>query len=162
MNKYYLRKGNLLAFLYRLNRAAYMLYLIERAKKCLDFSATLYIVHLFICIIYGGWPSSFTWWIVNLTCLALMALLGEWLCIRRELREIPITRLRSSKPSYFTWYQLFMLSSSLKYSYLRTISCLPVLLFAFSFCWNTWDFLNALLVLLYLSFAFYRLQFGGM
>ncbi|KAF5191830.1 Sys1-like protein [Thalictrum thalictroides] len=75
--------------------AGYILYLIERAKKCLDFSATLYIIHLFICIVYGGWPSSFTWWIVNGTCLAVMALLGEWLCIRRELREIPITRYRS-------------------------------------------------------------------
>ncbi|XP_020244252.1 protein SYS1 homolog isoform X1 [Asparagus officinalis] len=74
--------------------AGYMFYLVERAKKCLDFSATLYLVHLFLCIIYGGWPSSITWWIVNFTCLALMALLGERLCIKRELREIPITRLR--------------------------------------------------------------------
>ncbi|WOK98621.1 hypothetical protein Cni_G07333 [Canna indica] len=76
--------------------AGYLLHLIERAKKCLDFSATLYIIHLFVCIIYGGWPSSITWWVVNLTGLALMSLLGEWLCIRRELQEIPITRLRSN------------------------------------------------------------------
>ncbi|XP_027344415.1 protein SYS1 homolog isoform X1 [Abrus precatorius] len=76
--------------------AVYMLYLIQRAKKCLDFSATLYIVHLFICIVYGGWPSSLTWWVVNVTGIAVMALLGEYLCIRRELREIPITRYRSS------------------------------------------------------------------
>jgi hypothetical protein len=74
-----------------------MLYLIERAKKCLDFSVTLYIIHLFICIVYGGWPSSIAWWIVNGTGIALMALLGEYLCIRRELQEIPIPRYRSSK-----------------------------------------------------------------
>jgi hypothetical protein len=66
------------------------LHLIERAKKCLDFSATVYIVHLFICIIHGGWPTSLTWWAVNGTGIAVMALLGEYLCIRRELREIPI------------------------------------------------------------------------
>lgn len=72
--------------------AGYLLYLIERAKKCIDFSATLYIIHLVICTCYGGWPSSFTWWIVNIAGLALMALLGEYLCIRRELREIPIPR----------------------------------------------------------------------
>ncbi|KAK9229153.1 hypothetical protein WN944_022110 [Citrus x changshan-huyou] len=77
--------------------AGYMFHLIERAKKCLDFSATVYIIHLFICIVYGGWPSSITWWVVNGTGLALMALLGEYLCIRRELREIPIPRYRSSK-----------------------------------------------------------------
>ncbi|XP_042480058.1 protein SYS1 homolog [Macadamia integrifolia] len=76
--------------------AFYVFHLVERAKKCLDFSATLYIVHVFICIIYGGWPSSITWWVVNGTGLAVMALLGEWLCIRRELREIPITRYRSN------------------------------------------------------------------
>ncbi|KAL2932462.1 Protein SYS1-like protein [Bienertia sinuspersici] len=78
-------------------RAGYLLYVVERAKKCLDFSATICIIHLFICVVYGGWPSSFTWWTVNVGGLAIMALLGEYLCIRRELREIPITRFRPSK-----------------------------------------------------------------
>ncbi|CAI0386849.1 unnamed protein product [Linum tenue] len=89
-----------------------MLYLIERAKKCLDFSATVYIIHLFICLIYGGWPSSLTWWVVNLTGLAVMALLGEYLCIRRELREIPITRYH--RPSKF----IFSCNISLLYQIL--------------------------------------------
>ncbi|XP_039809275.1 protein SYS1 homolog isoform X1 [Panicum virgatum] len=75
--------------------AGFMLYVIERAKKCLDFAATLYIIHLFICIVYGGWPASVTWWVVNIAGLAIMALLGEYLCIRRELKEIPISRLRA-------------------------------------------------------------------
>ncbi|KAB2094065.1 hypothetical protein ES319_A02G132600v1 [Gossypium barbadense] len=70
-------------------RSVYMLYLIERAKKCLDFAATLYIIHLSICTIYGGWPSSVTWWVVNVTGFEMMALLGKYLCIRREMREIP-------------------------------------------------------------------------
>lgn len=75
--------------------AGYMLYLIERAKKCLDYSATLFINHLLICIIYGGWPSSITWWVVNGTGLAVMDLLGEYLCIKLvEQREIPIARYR--------------------------------------------------------------------
>lgn len=80
------------------NRAGYLVFVVERAKKCLDFSATLCIIHIFICIIYGGWPSSLTWWVVNISGLAVMALLGEYLCIKRELREIPITRHRASKP----------------------------------------------------------------
>ncbi|KAJ7962966.1 protein SYS1-like [Quillaja saponaria] len=50
--------------------AGYMFYVIERANKCLDFSATLYIIHLFICVTYGGWPSSITWWVVNGTGIA--------------------------------------------------------------------------------------------
>ncbi|XP_075664323.1 uncharacterized protein LOC142633950 [Castanea sativa] len=77
--------------------ARIMLHLIKRAKKCLDFSAIVYIIHLFICIIYGGWPSSITWWVLNGTGVAVMALLGEYLCIRRELLEIPITQFRSTE-----------------------------------------------------------------
>ncbi|XP_077212258.1 uncharacterized protein LOC143858777 isoform X2 [Tasmannia lanceolata] len=76
--------------------AGYMLYLIERSIKCLDFSATLYTIHLFICILYGGWPSSVTWWVVNGTGFAVTVLLGERLCRNHELREIPKTRLRSN------------------------------------------------------------------
>ncbi|XP_047342415.1 protein SYS1 homolog [Impatiens glandulifera] len=75
--------------------AVFMLYLVQRSRKCLDFSATLYIVHLLICIIYGGLPSSITWWVVNGTGFAVMAWLGEDLCRRRELKEIPISRYRS-------------------------------------------------------------------
>ncbi|VVA95954.1 unnamed protein product [Arabis nemorensis] len=77
--------------------AVYMIFLVERARKCLDFSATLYIIHLFFCIMYGGWPSSMAWWVVNGTGLAVMALLAEYLCIKREQREIPMDRFHSSK-----------------------------------------------------------------
>ncbi|KAG8379923.1 hypothetical protein BUALT_Bualt07G0139900 [Buddleja alternifolia] len=85
-------------FLSSVAGAGFLLYLVERAKKCPDFSATLYIIHLLICIMYGGWPLSITWWTVNITGLAMMALLGEYLCMKRELQEIPISRYRSSKP----------------------------------------------------------------
>lgn len=80
-----------------IGRAVYMIFLVERARKCLDFSATLYIIHLFFCIMYGGWPSSMAWWVVNGTGLAVMALLAEYLCIKREQREIPMDRFHSSK-----------------------------------------------------------------
>lgn len=97
-----------------------MLYFIERAKKCLDFSATLYTIHLFICIVYGGWPSSIAWWAVNVAGFAVMALLGEYLCIRRELREIPITRFRSSKNFFlYGWMHgwLSFISCQIKNTY---------------------------------------------
>nr|XP_027191790.1 protein SYS1 homolog isoform X2 [Cicer arietinum] len=82
--------------------AVYMFYLIERSKKCLDFAATLYIIHLFICIVYGGWPSSLAWWIVNGTGIAVMAYLSEYLCMKRELQEIQIIpRYRSRFESQF-------------------------------------------------------------
>ncbi|KAF5957091.1 hypothetical protein HYC85_004316 [Camellia sinensis] len=52
--------------------AAFVLSSFSGSKKCLDFSATLYIIHLFVCIIYGGWPSSITWWVVNGSGVAVM------------------------------------------------------------------------------------------
>ncbi|XP_024525932.1 protein SYS1 homolog [Selaginella moellendorffii] len=76
--------------------AAYLFVLVERAKKCLDFSATVYIIHLVLSSIYGGFPLTVTWWLLMGTCLAVTALLGEWLCLRRELRDIPIRTARAT------------------------------------------------------------------
>ncbi|KAM0928823.1 hypothetical protein ACQ4PT_002010 [Festuca glaucescens] len=75
--------------------ARFMLYVTERANKCLVFASTLYIIHLFMCIIYGGWPASITWWVVNIVGLAITSLLAEFLCIRRQLQDIPV-RIRAS------------------------------------------------------------------
>lgn len=83
-------------FLNALAGAVFLLLVVERAKKCLDFTVTMYIIHLFLCLFYGGFPSSFTWWLVNGIGVVAMAVLGEWLCIRRELREIPIRSSRAS------------------------------------------------------------------
>jgi hypothetical protein len=49
---------------------------VERAKKCLDFTATLYIVHLFICIVHSGMPSNVEWWVLHFTGLVTMAVIG--------------------------------------------------------------------------------------
>ena len=78
-------------------RAVYLAVLVERAKKCLDFTATLFLIHAMLCVAYAGWPRSFEWWAVNLVSLILMAVLAEWLCLRRELREIPLTGMRSGR-----------------------------------------------------------------
>ena len=64
--------------------------IVEKSKKCLDFSITLFSVHLIFCIIYDGFPASWDWWIINILGLIVMVLLGEYLCSRVELREIPL------------------------------------------------------------------------
>jgi len=69
---------------------------VERAKKCLDFAATAHLLHLCCCYLYGGVPSSWEWWAVNVMSLVLMALLGEFLCMRRELADIPLFSALSS------------------------------------------------------------------
>mmetsp|Transcript_14093 Transcript_14093/g.30554 ORF Transcript_14093/g.30554 Transcript_14093/m.30554 type:complete len:200 (+) Transcript_14093:129-728(+) len=75
--------------------AVYLMWLVERAKKCLDFASTCYIIHLVLCWSYSGFPASLEWWVVNGVGLLILSLLGEWLCVRREMAEIPLNALRA-------------------------------------------------------------------
>mmetsp|Transcript_24381 Transcript_24381/g.46265 ORF Transcript_24381/g.46265 Transcript_24381/m.46265 type:complete len:147 (-) Transcript_24381:425-865(-) len=70
--------------------AGYLCIIVERAKKCLDFTVTLYIVHFFGCMLHSGLPASIEWWVLHFTSLVFMAVIGEWLCMRREMRDIPL------------------------------------------------------------------------
>lgn len=64
--------------------------LVRRAKQVLDFSATLYLVHLLFCTLYGGFPRLGLWWLVQAACFTIQTLLGEYICVRRELQELPM------------------------------------------------------------------------
>jgi hypothetical protein len=73
------------------NRSLLLALIVEKSKKCLDFSVTLFVIHLLLCTIYsGGFPSTWDWWIVNFTGMIIMVLLGEYLCSRKELSDIPL------------------------------------------------------------------------
>ena len=71
-------------------RAILLAKIVEKSKKCLDFSVTLFTLHFLLCSIYDGFPSSWDWWILNILGLIIMVLLGEYLCSRVELMEIPL------------------------------------------------------------------------
>ena len=64
--------------------------LVERAKKCLDFATTLYGVHFVLCWAVGGFPRTPAWWIVNAAGCALAAAGSEFICLQRELADIPL------------------------------------------------------------------------
>lgn len=71
-----------------------MMFIVERATRCLDFAATMLVVHLVIVSCYAGFlPRNAMWWICNSANLALVAVLSEFLCIRRESRESQIGSL---------------------------------------------------------------------
>lgn len=73
-----------------LSRALALCIIIERAKKCLDFAFTFHFVHFVGCWCHSGFPSCWEWWMANSASLIAMALLGEYLCMKRELQEIPL------------------------------------------------------------------------
>jgi len=71
--------------------AVALMVVVERAKKCLDFAATMHIIHLMVCMFYSGFPTNWLWWLLMLATMIVTAVLGEYLCWRREMREIPLT-----------------------------------------------------------------------
>ncbi|ETW03795.1 hypothetical protein H310_05161 [Aphanomyces invadans] len=77
--------------------ALFLCVIVERAKKCLDFGLTLYFIDFVICCLYGGLPSSMTWWVVHAVSLGITVVLGEYLCSLRELQEIPMLDLFSQR-----------------------------------------------------------------
>jgi hypothetical protein len=61
---------------------------VERAKKCLDFATTLYGWHIVICAVYNGLPGAWQWWTMIIGSCVVSILLGEYICARREMRDI--------------------------------------------------------------------------
>lgn len=35
-------------------------------------------------------PVNMSWWLLNAVCAAIMCVCGEFLCLRTELKEIPV------------------------------------------------------------------------
>ena len=65
--------------------------IVERAKKCLDFVATLFVLHVVLCSMYSGFPTELWWWLSMFGSALIMTLLGEFLCMRHEMREIHLS-----------------------------------------------------------------------
>ena len=63
---------------------------VDRARKCVDFTFTIYFVHVAICTMYEEFPLQWEWWVVNVFGSVAMASLGEFLCAQREMEDIPL------------------------------------------------------------------------
>uniref|UniRef100_A0A915CTJ2 HAT C-terminal dimerisation domain-containing protein n=1 Tax=Ditylenchus dipsaci TaxID=166011 RepID=A0A915CTJ2_9BILA len=74
---------------------------IERIfSQCLDFAFTLHFWHIIITFVYN-WqiPTQLTWWLLQLVSVSVCTVLGEWLCMRKETMEIPLTNPSRSATS---------------------------------------------------------------
>jgi len=64
---------------------------VQRAKPCLDFSVTTHLIHLVLSWLYNGhFPTTFSWWILNVICASIMCVGGEFLCLKTEMKAIPL------------------------------------------------------------------------
>ncbi|KAL4705453.1 hypothetical protein ACJJTC_007025 [Scirpophaga incertulas] len=67
---------------------------VGRTKLCLDFSCTFYGIHLFYCWMYNSsFPTTFSWWTLNIACASVMCVTGEFLCLSTELQAIPLSNI---------------------------------------------------------------------
>ncbi|KAF2887108.1 hypothetical protein ILUMI_19065 [Ignelater luminosus] len=72
--------------------AVILWFIVERTKQCLDFSCTWHMIHLIICWFYNGhFPTTFSWWALNVACVTLMCVCAEFLCLKSELQAIPLS-----------------------------------------------------------------------
>ncbi|KAI8913803.1 hypothetical protein PhCBS80983_g04970 [Powellomyces hirtus] len=81
-----------IAFLINAGIGCYaQLFIVQRAKLCLDFSCTLHLLHLLITSFYsGGIPKTLFWWFSFLCTLCIMAIGGEYLCMQKEMEPISL------------------------------------------------------------------------
>lgn len=67
-------------------------YVVQRTKQCLDFTATTHLFHFIVCWAYNGaFPTTISWWLVNIVDIIIMTVLGEFLCMRSEMKAIPLS-----------------------------------------------------------------------
>lgn len=68
-----------------------------RARQCLDFAATVYLVHAIAVWLYAGFPASIPFWVGSVASVGIISALAEWLLMRKELEEIPLAALRPNR-----------------------------------------------------------------
>ena len=66
---------------------------VRRSKLCLDFVITCQVFHLIFCWCYTSYfPSSTSWWLVQVISAIVSTFLGEYLCLRVEMEAIPVSQ----------------------------------------------------------------------
>ena len=78
--------------------AALLAVTVERAKKCLDFGVTVFILHLVATTIVNAVPRTATWWAVYGSATAAAVVLGEVLCMWFETQDITIEKKKPVSP----------------------------------------------------------------
>ncbi|KAH9251318.1 hypothetical protein BASA81_010729 [Batrachochytrium salamandrivorans] len=74
-------------------------FVVERAKKCLDFCLTYFCLHLVLCAYGKGFPTEWRWWLCQFVCLLVSSLCGEYFCMKKELQEINVKEFLSMRPT---------------------------------------------------------------
>lgn len=61
------------------------------------FSCSFHLIHFLICLFFEGEFPSLSYWLLNVTCLVIMTVTSEYLCLKEEMKEIPLYQALSTK-----------------------------------------------------------------
>ena len=64
--------------------------IVDKAKNILDFVLTNFFIHLILCTINSGFPSTFLWWVVHGIVITLVTLISEFISLKIEQQEIKL------------------------------------------------------------------------
>ena len=74
--------GNVINILFVIAAEAFI---VEKANKCLDYTLTIFIIHLVSVWIYNAkFPTSLEWWMIHAGIITITTLLAELTCMRLE------------------------------------------------------------------------------
>ena len=65
-------------------------YIVEKANKCLDFTLTIFIIHLCCTSFTYKFPQTFAWWFYHSVLVTITVLAAEAFCLKLETAEIKI------------------------------------------------------------------------
>ena len=72
--------------------------IVQRARQILDYVLTFHFFHLvFVWHLSNHFPTSISWWILQITNIVIMTFGGEWACMHREMKPIMITNKNKTK-----------------------------------------------------------------
>ena len=64
--------------------------IVDKAKNILDFVLTNFFVHLILCTINSGFPSTLIWWVIQGIVITLVTLVSEFISLKIEQQEIKL------------------------------------------------------------------------
>lgn len=76
------------ASLNALATAALLCIVVQRAKLCLDFTCTIHFLHMILCWFYYGKLMTFSSLIIQIICISITAVFGEYLCFKNDMKPI--------------------------------------------------------------------------
>ena len=65
-------------------------YVVEKASKCLDFTATIVFIKISVMTMIYEFPTQKSFWVHEIVWTTVTCLLAEFLCMKFETREIPL------------------------------------------------------------------------